>query len=99
MSETFDLNLSGVMTDTVSITDYKMVSPDVARVMISFTGKQTPSKISASIADITGNQASVIENSFSLILLPLALFVLIEKFVRLARKKLLLVISLPALIF
>lgn len=67
MSETFDLNLSGVMTDTVSITDYKMVSPDVARVMISFTGKQTPSKISASIADITGNQASVIENSFRLV--------------------------------
>jgi hypothetical protein len=63
MSETFELGLHGI-TDTVAIADYEMVSPTVARVIISYTGSQTPSKIAAAVAKLTGNEASIVENSF-----------------------------------
>lgn len=66
MSDSFELGLRGI-TDTVSIADYAMVTPNIARVIISFTGKQTPSKIAASVAKITNNQAAIIENSFRLV--------------------------------
>ena len=66
MSETFELGLHGI-TDTVAIADYEMVLPTVARVIISFTGDHTPSKIAASVAKLTNNQAAVVENSFRML--------------------------------
>lgn len=66
MSETFELGLQGI-TDTVAIADYEMVSPTVARVILSFTGDHTPTKIAAAVAKLTDNQAAVIENSFRLL--------------------------------
>lgn len=63
MSETFELSLQGI-TDTVAIADYEMISPKIARVILSYTGNQTPSKIAASVAKMTGNQAAIVENSF-----------------------------------
>ena len=66
MSETFELGLHGI-TDTVAIADYEMISPTVARVIISFTGDHTPSKIAASVAKLTNNQAAVVENSFRML--------------------------------
>lgn len=66
MSDSFELGLQGI-TDTVAIADYSMVSPTIARVIVSFTGKQTPSKLAAAVAKITDNQAAIIENSFRLV--------------------------------
>lgn len=50
--------------ETVSITDYKIVSPTLARVIISYTGSTTPDTIRQAILAKSDNMIAPVENSF-----------------------------------
>lgn len=54
-------------TDTVAIVDYKMLNNGLARVVVSFTGQPSKTKIKAKVAEMTGNRAAIVENSFRLV--------------------------------
>jgi hypothetical protein len=54
-------------TKTVSITDYDMLSPTLARVVIAYTGRQTKESIRATILEKTDNLAAPVENSFRIV--------------------------------
>lgn len=61
------LNLAGINTNTVAITDYKMVASKVARVVIAFTGKQTAESITATLSEQLKHLAIPVEHSFRVI--------------------------------
>jgi hypothetical protein len=52
---------------TVNITDYELVTPTLARVIVSFTGAQTKEQIAASLLEKMDNLAAPVENSFQLV--------------------------------
>jgi hypothetical protein len=49
---------------TVSLTDYELMSPKLAKVMISFTGKFNKESIRASLLEKFDNRAAPVEDSF-----------------------------------
>jgi hypothetical protein len=62
-----EMNLSGINTNTVSITDFKIVATKVARVVIAFTGRMTPESITASLGEQLQHLAIPVEKSFRII--------------------------------
>lgn len=62
-----ELNTAGINTNTVSITDYKIVAAKLARVIVAFTGDHTRDTIAEAIADQTKHMAAVVESSFRII--------------------------------
>lgn len=65
MSTTFKgMNISSA---TVAITDFKMQTPSIAKVIISFTGKQTKDTIREALLAKLDRQAAPIENSFRVV--------------------------------
>jgi hypothetical protein len=62
-----DFNLNGLTTNTVSITDYKVIAPKLARVVAAFTGKHTRDTLTESITAQLKHLATPVENSFRLI--------------------------------
>jgi len=51
-------------TETVSITDYRMMNPTLARVVISYTGRQDAESLRNSILAKSNNLVAPVENSF-----------------------------------
>lgn len=49
---------------TLSITDHQMVAPNIARVVISFTGKHDRESLTAAICKKFDNKVAPVENSF-----------------------------------
>lgn len=56
-----------VNTNTVAITDFELKSPTIAKVIISFTGRQTKDTIRAALLEKLDNQAAPVENSFRIV--------------------------------
>lgn len=61
------LNLKGINTATASITDYQMVKAGLARVIVAFTGKQTPAELTECLAKQLKYMAAPVENSFRIL--------------------------------
>lgn len=57
-------NLNAKAANTVNITDYELVSPVLARVIIAYTGKHTPASLRAALAEKLEGAATVVEASF-----------------------------------
>lgn len=53
--------------NTVALTDYQMRSPTLAKVMVSFTGKQNKDTIHAAIAEKFDGLAAPVEGSFRIV--------------------------------
>jgi hypothetical protein len=51
-------------TNTISITDYEMKTPTIAKVVISFTGQFNKEKVRASLLKMLDNRAAPVDNSF-----------------------------------
>lgn len=49
---------------TVTLTDYDLMSPTVAKVVISYTGKFNKEQLRAAVAEKFDNRAAVVEDSF-----------------------------------
>lgn len=60
----FEINAKGINTTTVAITDYKLISANVARVILSTSGNPTKEQVSAQLSQQLQNLAAPIENSF-----------------------------------
>lgn len=58
------INTNGLNPDSVSITDYKLVASNVARVIVATSGNLTPERIVAGISAKLGHHGTVVENSF-----------------------------------
>lgn len=56
-----------VNTNTVSLTDYQLKSPTLAKVILSFTGHHTKESIRAAVVEQLDGAASVVENSFRVV--------------------------------
>lgn len=83
-----DFKLKGIKTDTVSISDYSMVTAKVARVIISFTGEPTKQSITDTLVRKFKGLAAPIESSFRLLDKSTAVgFVRANREVRLADEK------------
>ena len=54
----------GIEVNTVSLTDYKLLSPKLAKVIIAYTGRQDRNTIAASLNKQMNHMAAVVENSF-----------------------------------
>lgn len=63
----FEINASGINTNTVAITDFKLVASKVARVILSFTGDPTREEITANLCKQMKHLAAPVENSFRII--------------------------------
>jgi hypothetical protein len=61
------MNTTKISSSTVAITDFKMQTPAIAKVMISFTGRQTKETIRAALLDKLDRQAAPIDNSFRIV--------------------------------
>lgn len=59
-----ELNAKGINTTTVAITDYKMISAGLARVILSTSGDPTKEQVSAHLSKQLQNLAAPVENSF-----------------------------------
>ena len=55
---------AGIDTATVAINDYRMVSPNVAEVVVSTTGKMKPMEIAAKLVKVMNESATPIHGSF-----------------------------------
>lgn len=62
-----NINTNGLSSATVAITDYKVISANVAKVMISFTGKQSGQEIAAAIGAKLKHLAAPVEASFRIV--------------------------------
>lgn len=62
-----NLNLKGIVTATASITDYELVAPNLARVIVAFTGKQTAESLTETLARQLKYMATPVENSFRML--------------------------------
>lgn len=60
----FQINASGINTQTVAVTDFKMVSAKVARVILSTTGNPSKEQITEQLSAQLKHLAAPIENSF-----------------------------------
>jgi hypothetical protein len=58
------LNLSGINTVTASITDYKVLTAKLARVVVAFSGRQTRADLIESLAKQLKYNAAPVEGSF-----------------------------------
>lgn len=58
------INTRGIVTDTVALTDYEVLSASLAKVVISFTGKHSKESIAASLSEQMKYLAAPVENSF-----------------------------------
>lgn len=69
MTDKFTNSLKGLnlSSATVAITDFKMQSPSIAKVIISYTGKQNKESIRAALLAKMENQAAPVENSFRIV--------------------------------
>ena len=76
------------IVDTVSVTDFKMQSATLAKVIVSFTGKQTKDQLRAALQDKFNNLAAPVEDSFRIIKAGVAVgFVRANKEVRVVNDK------------
>lgn len=62
-----NLNTKGIKAVTASITDYEMLSPKLARVIVAFTGNQTKEQLTETLASQMGYMASPVEGSFRML--------------------------------
>lgn len=53
--------------ETVSITDYELVTPTLARVVVSYTGAPTKDQITATLLDKFQRLAAPVDNSFQMV--------------------------------
>lgn len=61
------MNINRISSSTVAITDFKMQTPSIAKVMVSFTGRQTKESIRAALLEKLDRQAAPIDNSFRIV--------------------------------
>lgn len=61
------INTKGINTNTVSITDHEMISANVARVVIAFTGQQNAENLVSAVGAQLKNLAAPIEASFRIV--------------------------------
>lgn len=61
------MNNDFVDTNTVSITDFKMKTPTLAKVIVSFTGRQDKESIRAALGQKLDHLAAVVEDSFRIV--------------------------------
>lgn len=61
------LNTRGLSAVTASITDYEMLGPKLARVIVAFTGKQTADDLTETLAKQMRYMASPVEKSFRML--------------------------------
>jgi hypothetical protein len=52
---------------TVSVTDYKILNPGLARVVLSFTGKHDSQSVRAAVAEKFDGLATIVENTFKMV--------------------------------
>lgn len=62
-----NINTQGLSAVTASITDYEMISPKLARVIVAFTGRQTKEQLVETLAKQMKYMAAPIENSFRML--------------------------------
>lgn len=62
-----NINTQGLSPNTVSITDYKIVGTQLAKVIIAFTGRQSTEELSASICAQLKHLAAPVETSFRIV--------------------------------
>lgn len=58
------LKTSDISLNTLSLTDYKMINPQLAKVVIAYTGDHDKNTVAASIGRKLNYQAQAVENSF-----------------------------------
>lgn len=63
----FTLHIQDSEMETVSITDYQLVTPTLARVVLSFTGSMTKEQIADHLLAKFDKLAAPVENSFQLV--------------------------------
>lgn len=61
------LNTAGLSANTVSITDYRLVSDTMAKVVVAFTGRQNKESIQEMLSAKLQHMATPVENSFRLV--------------------------------
>lgn len=59
-----NINTRGINTDTVTLTDYQMITSGLAKVVISYTGKLSKQEISAALSEQMKHLAMPVESSF-----------------------------------
>lgn len=59
-----NLNLQGLSNTSVAITDHRMVAANLARVIVTYTGKQTRESLTAAVSAALDHQGAAVENSF-----------------------------------
>lgn len=59
-----NINTKGLTNITASITDYEMISPKLARVIVAFTGRHTKESLVETLAKQMKYLAAPVENSF-----------------------------------
>jgi hypothetical protein len=50
--------------NTISLTDYELKSPTLARVILSFTGKFSKEQVRAAFSEMTNNRMAIVDDSF-----------------------------------
>jgi hypothetical protein len=76
------------ITNTVAITDYKMQTPTLAKVIVSFTGKQTKDELRAALLDKFDGLAAPVDDSFRIVKAGVAVgFIRANKEVRVVNDK------------
>src|ERR1700676_2545328 len=76
------------ITNTVSITDYQMKTATLAKVIVSFTGKQTKDELRASLLQKFDGLAAPVEDSFRIVKAGVAVgFIRANKEVRVVNDK------------
>lgn len=61
------MSTAGLSAQTVSITDYKVISDTLAKVVIAFTGKQNKESIQETLSAKLQHLATPVENSFRIV--------------------------------